>query len=66
LKVSVDIDGAVTYKIDGRAPTTTAAFSFDNGEVVTPMMYLLHTSDLCENVILRKLTIESDNGSMEA
>ena len=66
LKVLVAVDGSVTYEIDGRAPTTTASFSFDNGEVVTPMMYLLHTSDLCENVILRKLTVESDNGSMES
>ena len=66
LKVLVAKDGAVTYKIDGRAPTTTAAFSFDIGEVVTPMMYLLQAAHLCENVILRKLTVESDNGSMEA
>ena len=66
LKVLVAKDGAVTYKIHGAAPTTTAAFSFDIGEVVTPMMYFLHAAHLCDTVILRKLTVESDNGSMEA
>ena len=65
LKVLVAKDGAVTYKIDGAAPTTTAAFSFDIGEVVTPTLYVLQASDLNDSCILRKLTIESDNGSME-
>ena len=66
LKVLVSKAGAVTYKIDGAAPTTTAAFSFDIGEVVTPSFYLLQAADLSGAIIHRKLTIESDNGSMEA
>tara|TARA_R100001594_G_scaffold1363_1_gene5881 strand:- start:2303 stop:3082 length:780 start_codon:yes stop_codon:yes gene_type:complete len=65
LKVKVAKSGAVTYEIDGNAPTTTASFTFDAGEVVTPMMYLLQASDLCENVILQKLTVKSDKGSLE-
>ena len=65
LKVAVDKEGAVTYKIDGAAPTTTAAFSFDIGEVVTPTLYVLQASDLNDSCILRKLVVESDNGSME-
>jgi hypothetical protein len=66
LKVLVSKAGAVTYKIDGAAPTTTAAFSFDIGEVVTPSFYLLQAADLSGAIIHRKLTVESDNGSMEA
>ena len=65
LGVFVDKAGAVTYKIDGSAPSTTAAFSFDLGEVVTPSFFLLQASDLCDTMIHRKLTITSDNGSME-
>jgi hypothetical protein len=65
LKVLVAKDGAVTYKIDGVAPSTTAAFSFDAGEVVTPMMYVLQASDLAGSMVLRKLTVTSDKGSLE-
>jgi hypothetical protein len=66
LKVLVSKAGAVTYKIDGAAPSTTAAFSFDNAEVVTPFFHQLQASGLTGLLILRKLTIESDNGSMES
>ena len=65
LKVLVAKDGAVTYKIDGQAPSTTASFSFDQGEVVTPMMYVLQASDLAGSMILRKLSVKSDKGSLE-
>tara|TARA_R110002020_G_scaffold432049_1_gene642096 strand:- start:43 stop:822 length:780 start_codon:yes stop_codon:yes gene_type:complete len=65
LKVLVAKDGAVTYKIDGADPTTTAAFSFDIGEVVTPSFYLLQAADLSGAIVLRKFIVESDNGSME-
>ena len=66
LGVFVDKAGAVTYEYDGAAPTVTVAYSFDAGEVVTPTLYVLQNSDLNDSCILRKLTIESDNGSMEA
>ena len=65
LKVLVSKAGAVTYKIDGVAPSTTATFSFDAGEVVTPMMYVLQASDLAGSMVLRKLTVTSDKGSLE-
>lgn len=45
LAVYVSSAGVVTYKIDGRAPTTTAAFTFDDGEVVVPFFYLLAAAD---------------------
>ena len=65
LKVLVAKDGAVTYKIDGQAPSTTASFSFDQGEVVTPCFYLLQASDLSGAIVHRKLTVKSDKGSLE-
>lgn len=46
LKVKVDKDGAVTYELDGAAPATVAAFSFDADEVVIPFFYFLHASDV--------------------
>ena len=66
LKILVSKAGAVTYEYDGATPTVTVAYSFDIGEVVTPTLYVLQDSDLNDSCILRKLTIESDNGSMEA
>jgi len=44
LEVYVSKTGVVTYKIDDVAPTTTAAFSFDTNEVVTPFMFFLQAS----------------------
>lgn len=39
-RVNVSAAGVVTYTIDGLAPTVTAAFTFDTGDVVTP--FILH------------------------
>ena len=66
LKVLVAKDGAVTYKIDGAAPSTTATFSFDIGEVVTPTFYQLQASDLCDTLVMQKLVVKSDKGSLES
>jgi len=38
LKVLVSAAGVVTYTIDGLAPTVTAAFTFDNADVVVPFI----------------------------
>ena len=66
LKVSVDKAGAVTYKIDGAAPSTTVAFSFDIGEVVTPFFHFLQASGAQTGaLVLRKFIVESDYGSLE-
>ena len=40
-EVYVSSAGVVTYKIDGSAPSTTAAFTFDDGDYVTPFMHHL-------------------------
>jgi len=65
LKVLVSKAGAVTYKIDGAAPSTTATFSFDIGEVVTPSFYLLQAADLAGAIVFQKLIVKSDLGSLE-
>ena len=52
LEIYVSSSGVVTYKIDGSAPTTTAAFTFDDGEVVVPFFYFLHDTDLAQNTAL--------------
>ncbi|HLU87177.1 MAG TPA: hypothetical protein VKZ44_05435, partial [Taishania sp.] len=41
LQIDVDAAGAVTYRIDGSAPTVTAAYSFINGLIVMPFFYFL-------------------------
>lgn len=51
-KVSVSAAGVVTYQINGAAPTTTAAFTFDTGEVLIPSIYFLHGIDIAGTVQL--------------
>ena len=54
LEVAVDIDGVVTFKIDDAAPTTTAAFTFDAGEVIIPFHYVLNSAASSPGVVLSK------------
>ena len=54
LEVRVDKAGAVTYLIDGAAPTATAAFSFDAGEVVIPFLFFLHAAASTAGIVLQK------------
>jgi hypothetical protein len=44
LEVYVAKSGAVTYKIDGAAPTVTAAFTFDSGDTVMACFYFLQAT----------------------
>jgi hypothetical protein len=44
LEIYVSAAGVVTYKIDGVAPTVTAAFTFDPAEVVVPFFFMLHAT----------------------
>jgi hypothetical protein len=44
LKVLVDATGNVTYTINGSAPTVTAAFQFDNGDVIVPFVRITHSA----------------------
>lgn len=44
LEIDVDSGGAVTYLINGSAPTVTSAYSFTSALFVTPFLYFLHDS----------------------
>lgn len=44
LGIYVSAAGVVTYKIDGLAPTITAAFSFTAADMVVPFFYFLHSA----------------------
>lgn len=46
LRVLVSAAGVVTYTINGAAPTATAAFTFDGGDVVCPFIHLVQGADL--------------------
>lgn len=59
--VHVSAAGVVTYTIDGVAPTTTAAFTFDDAEVVVPFIYFIHDGDVAEATILQRWDCGLDN-----
>jgi len=52
LAVYVDVNGIVTYKIDGAAPTVTAAFTWDTTDTVVPFFYFIHAADFAEATYL--------------
>jgi hypothetical protein len=52
LAVFVSGAGVVTYQIDNAAPTTTAAFTFDDGEEVMPFLFFLNASDVAGAVVI--------------
>ncbi len=45
-KVSVSAAGVVTYQVNYAAPTVTAAFTFDTGDVVIPFVRFAQAADL--------------------
>ena len=51
--VFVDITGAVTYTIEGAAPTATAAFTFDTGDVIVPFMYHINDPSFSGAIIVQ-------------
>jgi hypothetical protein len=55
-RVLVSAAGVVTYLIDGVAPTITAAFTFDNGDIICPLISVLHR-DVGSTVNLNSLKI---------
>jgi hypothetical protein len=46
----VSSSGVVTYTIDGSAPTTTAAYTFDDNIAVAPFITYLHTTDIADEI----------------
>lgn len=64
LKVSITAGGVVTYLIDGVAPTTTAAFTFDSAEVVIPFFLFIQattTPGIVELIEWEVGTADEDN-----
>lgn len=59
LEVIVTSGGVVTYKIDGVAPTATAAFTFDSGDTVVPFLFFLHTTDVAGAVEIIEWQVDS-------
>jgi len=55
LRVNVSNTGVVTYLIDGSAPTTTAAFTFDDTDEVTPFGYHIHAAASSMGIIYKEL-----------
>jgi len=53
LEIYVSKTGAATYKIDGAAPTTVAAFTFDDGDVLVPFFFFLHAADVAGAVQIK-------------
>jgi hypothetical protein len=56
--VNVSSAGVVTYlrSLNGGAtavPTVTAAFTFDNGEVIVPFIFFMHAADFADATILQ-------------
>ncbi len=54
LKVKVSAAGVVTFYVDGSVPATTAAFTFDDAEVVVPFFYFLHAASSTAGIVLRE------------
>jgi hypothetical protein len=44
LEIKVSSAGVVTFFIDGMPPTTTATFTFDDGEVIVPFFYQIEAN----------------------
>lgn len=55
LEIYVSSAGVVTYKIDGIAPTVTAAVTLDTGDVFIPFFQFLQAATLCDTLILQHL-----------
>lgn len=61
LEVRVDLDGAVTFKINGYAPTVTQAFSFDAGDTLIPVFcYALQSADIGTPSVLEGAFVTTD------
>lgn len=52
LCTNVSGSGVVTYTVDGAAPTTTASFTFDDGDPVIPFVHLLQDADLMDSAVI--------------
>lgn len=59
LEVIVSAAGVVTYKIDGVAPTTTAAFTFDSTDVVVPFFFYLQATTSPQSPVIVEWQVDT-------
>lgn len=57
LKVLVSAAGVITATIDGSAPTTPVAMTFDNADVVMPFIHFLHDTTTPGNIHLVDMSV---------
>ena len=57
LEVYVSNAGVATFKIDGAAPTVTAAVTLDTGDTFIPFFQFLQAVNLCDTMILINLEV---------
>lgn len=62
-KFFVSATGAVTYTIDGAAPTVTAAYSFDDGDLVIPFCRVLNDTALAGAVTIDLWQVQLQSNS---
>ena len=55
LRVSVSGSGIVTYTINGEVPSGAGAVTFDTGDIITPFIHLLHSSNAAEGIFLKSM-----------
>ena len=60
--VLVSAAGVVTYKINDAAPTVTAAFTFDSGDVLIPSIIFVHGTDVAGTVEISFIDIGLNGG----
>lgn len=60
LEVRVSATGAVTFFLDGYAPTVTQTFTFDSGDSIIPTIYGLQAADLGTPSLLAWVAVPSD------
>ena len=52
--VKASATGVVTFAVNGVAPSTTQAFTFDDGDIVVPFIHFLNTTDVGGEFKLRR------------
>jgi len=61
LEVRVDINGAVTFFIDGYKPTVTQTFTLDSGDEMIPCIYALQSADLATPSLLELAALPTNS-----
>jgi hypothetical protein len=57
LVVKVSAAGVVTFEVDGAAPTVTTTFTFDTGDRIVPVFYILHDATSPGQITWREVEV---------